>query len=260
MDFETFELGYCLLYKVVINGTATNWYTSRKEAFEYDGDTYTPASIEKSSYAKEGGGEPSEITLKMPVNSHFISRISSFAPVVAMVYVYIVSTEEESPTPTLLFRGEVTEIKVSADYIAEVTLAEDLLPKKLPALFIQPACNHSLFSDGCTLDKDDFAEEIEISSLVSPINLASDDLLLFDNNYFMRGMAIYSGEVRYITASDTLTIEINLPFESDVEGETITIYPGCDKQANTCRTKFDNFNNFLGFVKVPKKNPIFSNI
>lgn len=260
MNFATYELGYCLLYKVALNGVDTNYYTSSKTQVIYGGNTYVPASIEKSSYSKEGNADPSTITLKIPVNEYFISRISSFAPIIAAVYIYIISTTEVSPTAVLLFKGDVTEIKTDGKYIAEVTLAEDILPTQVPELFIQPACNHSLFSAGCGLDSSLWKEEIVISSLFSTISLASADLVSFAANYFERGTAIYGNEVRYITASSTLAIEINLPFESNVVSKTVTIYPGCNKIAATCVAKFNNFNKFLGFVKVPKKNPIFSSI
>lgn len=40
-------------------------------------------------------------------------------------------------------------------------------------------------------------------------------------------------------------------------GKTVKVYPGCDKEAATCRDKWDNAANFCGLgIKVPSYNPI----
>jgi len=41
-------------------------------------------------------------------------------------------------------------------------------------------------------------------------------------------------------------------------GDTYTAKPGCDKSAEICKTKFDNFINFGGFPDVPGQDRIAS--
>jgi hypothetical protein len=41
-----------------------------------------------------------------------------------------------------------------------------------------------------------------------------------------------------------------MPFDIEV-GDTLRIFPGCDKLHTTCFTKFDNATNFVGEPFVP---------
>jgi len=43
------------------------------------------------------------------------------------------------------------------------------------------------------------------------------------------------------------------PFPNAVEiGDTYNVYPGCDKRATTCLNRFDNADQFAGFLYIPK--------
>jgi uncharacterized phage protein (TIGR02218 family) len=45
-----------------------------------------------------------------------------------------------------------------------------------------------------------------------------------------------------------LTVPVPVP---PAAGDSITVYPGCDKQQNTCSAKFNNLQHFEGFPYVP---------
>jgi len=52
---------------------------------------------------------------------------------------------------------------------------------------------------------------------------------------------------------DTKIIELFYPTPSDiVVGDTLLMYPGCDKQFSTCRARFDNAVNFRGEPFAPQ--------
>jgi len=86
----------------------------------------------------------------------------------------------------------------------------------------------------------------------------------FEDNFFEFGGCTFETgnnagrgkEVRVFTADDGVTIEqvIELfePMPFDIEvGDTLRIFPGCDKLHTTCFTKFDNATNFVGEPFVP---------
>lgn len=65
-----------------------------------------------------------------------------------------------------------------------------------------------------------------------------------DNN----GVAI---EIKdWVQSSNELTLFLPTPFVPQV-GDTLDVYPGCDKRLTTCRNKFDNAINFRGEPFVP---------
>jgi hypothetical protein len=83
-------------------------------------------------------------------------------------------------------------------------------------------------------------------------------------NYFAQGW-LETGvgtqfEIRTILASSynggagQLTLTLNLGLQHAVAGQTLQLAPGCNGDAATCKSKFNNFVNFGGFVAVPEKN------
>lgn len=83
----------------------------------------------------------------------------------------------------------------------------------------------------------------------------------FPDGWFVWGRArMMSGPAEGLTAVVKLDLEagalrrIELMVDFDLApeiGDTILLQTGCDKLANTCRTKFNNFLNFRGFPHVP---------
>lgn len=77
------------------------------------------------------------------------------------------------------------------------------------------------------------------------------------DGYYAQGWVVFntgvnSGVERMVLgySGGTFTVVPGLPFTPGV-GDTFTIYPGCDKQQQTCAQKFSNLINFGGFPYVP---------
>ena len=79
-----------------------------------------------------------------------------------------------------------------------------------------------------------------------------------DSNLYMHGeLEITSGDNdgqrRQILSVDTGVITVMYPFPKAIAvGVTYSIFPGCDKKAETCRNRFNNEDNFKGFLYIPK--------
>ena len=62
-----------------------------------------------------------------------------------------------------------------------------------------------------------------------------------------------NGERRQILRDSGNVITVMWPFPNVIDSaDDYSIYPGCDKTDETCRDKFDNAENFRGFVYIPK--------
>ena len=56
-----------------------------------------------------------------------------------------------------------------------------------------------------------------------------------------------------------LRFELWESFRAEVSlGDTLRVETGCDKRAETCRVKFNNFMNFRGFPNIPGEDWILS--
>jgi uncharacterized phage protein (TIGR02218 family) len=262
MDYEKYELMYNILYRVYIGEGITMRYTSSQKAITWGGAVFSPATIEKDSVNRSSMLEPQQFNLKCPVDELFVASVvgDTLGDNVAIEISMIPSVIDEYSTETKIYSGLVRGVKVNHNHIAEINLSDDSLEVKFPKFLIQPGCNHRLFSEECTLDKEDFKEEITITSLHEEGILYSAEFEGFAADYFTHGKVFYNGAWRAIVSSTPISITLNTHFLEDVVGKTVSVYPGCDKKASTCKGRFDNFKHFLGFTMVPKKNPIVSGI
>jgi uncharacterized phage protein (TIGR02218 family) len=67
-------------------------------------------------------------------------------------------------------------------------------------------------------------------------------------------------EVRSFTVSGgNYTFNLIEPMWDPIQvGDTFSVYAGCDKTLDTCKTKFNNVVNFQGFTSIPNGDVIFS--
>ena len=54
----------------------------------------------------------------------------------------------------------------------------------------------------------------------------------------------------YTAVNQIITLQINTEFDIEI-GDTFDVYYGCDKNASTCKSPFDNLLNFGGFPFIP---------
>lgn len=130
---------------------------------------------------------------------------------------------------------------------------------KVPRNLYQEACNFQLFDSNCGLDSAHYRE----------VGTASEDAA---NNFDVIGNHPHQAEAGYydlgevwitsgqnsgirkmirVCSGNTLTVAV--PFRYPIKlGDTYWCWPGCDKCATTCDTKFGNKDNFFGFIFIPR--------
>lgn len=116
----------------------------------------------------------------------------------------------------------------------------------------QPMCRTDLFSSLCQLNEADWDHAGTVDTILDPFNftvagLASPPADSWFNQGTFETASGFKAVVAMWTLS-TLTVRTYLPVcvARLEEGEAITLYPGCDKTGETCRTKFSNKINFQG--------------
>lgn len=136
-----------------------------------------------------------------------------------------------------------------------------ILNRMVPPNLIQSSCRHSLYNPNCTLVKSSFASANAIATppgttlqlnltttiTVSPFyQLGTCVFTSGQNNgleFFIKNQGV-SGGVSF------LTLGAPTPF-LPAPGDTVEIYPGCDKTIATCSNKFNNLIHFGGMPFVP---------
>lgn len=188
-------------------------------------------------------------------------------------------------SPEVIVIGEVVQPRVRGSRIdAKVVPGGTLWDQMLPRPWVQPGCNHALFSVGCGLLKSDwqftatvsdpgvagYPFEFEISSLARTTGPTPDYFAdWFSGGWveFGTGRQLCRRPILRSTNPVAGVLVITLsgdPLVFPSVSDAVVLYPGCDGRMESCKAfdggtnpegKFDNFLNFGGHPFVPVANP-----
>lgn len=232
-------------------------YTSSAEPVLYLSTTYTPEAITRSSISQTGEMAKDGISLVFPRDNEFAAQFLGQTP--------------DLTTTLTLYRGHLTD--GDAEFVAywkgravagsaagaEVTVEcesvfTSMRRSGLRARF-QRTCRHSLYGSACGLDKASYAVPAYIQSSTSFTLVNNASSLQPDGTYTGGMVELESGAMRFIVNHVGDTLYLSRPFAESVNGQTVSIFPGCDHLKSTCITKFNNLLNFGGFPYIPNINP-----
>ena len=158
-----------------------------------------------------------------------------------------------------LFYGRVVEVDVgrtSATIKANTHL--ELLNLQWPWRLFQPGCSRTLFDAGCALTKSGFRAGATVTS-GSSLNVLHTDYGQPGGTASLGTCTFTSGVLNErsfaIKAQGGGVLDMLVPLPSlPAIGDTLDIYPGCDKTQATCKNKFNNLLHFQGepYVPVPE--------
>lgn len=179
-----------------------------------------------------------------------------------------------------IFTGRVRVVNDGGKtFDAQCDAWASVLRRKTPRMIIQSACNYTVFDldlphgvKCCGLERNRYETTLQVTaldgfsvecSLFFPAALQAPKWKTDD--WFARGFIEYGAGLSYQarsvvsstwdSGSSRLTIKLNAIPHGLAVGSLLEIIPGCDGEAATCRTKFENFDNFGGFVDIPARNP-----
>lgn len=157
-----------------------------------------------------------------------------------------------------VFYGRVAEIDYGRSAVTlNINDPRELLNVDMPRNVYGSGCGYALFESACTLNKASFGVPLTVTG-VPAINTIQTNSTRADG-YFSLGSVLFtsganSGLQMMVRASFLASGEMDfmapLPFVINV-GDTMTAYPGCDKQYATCAQTFNNLPNFGGFPFIP---------
>lgn len=134
----------------------------------------------------------------------------------------------------------------------------DVLSVQMPRDLYQPSCKNTLFDMRCGLIREEHAvfATVEDDSTLSRIVCT----IAKPQGYFTQGVVEFTAGLnasikRTIRLHENGSLLLTLPLTQMPEvGETIKVYPGCDKTMDTCSIRFNNLERFRGepFVPVPE--------
>ncbi|WP_111854809.1 DUF2163 domain-containing protein [Acinetobacter oleivorans] len=172
--------------------------------------------------------------------------------------------DANTPTDTsagtlVLFDGRIVEPELDRYVInASVVSEVDNLKLQMPRNLYTPGCLNTLFDGACGLLSSDFAVTTTIAANSTPSRILCE--LSQAQGWFTQGVVeflegVNIGIKRTVRLHEAGALLLTLPLlEMPEIGESIRVYPGCDKRLDTCTNRFNNRARFRGapFVPVPE--------
>ena len=163
----------------------------------------------------------------------------------------------------LQFRGSLGELKRSKGaFQAELRGLTEALNQPQGRVYQSP-CSAVLGDGNCRFDLtgSGYVTEISVESVEDRRLFAFSNLDHFDDRWFERGrFTVLSGACEGLIglvkndrlSQDGRKVELWETLGAPIAaGDLVRLEAGCDKRAETCRLKFNNFLNFQGFPHVP---------
>ena len=239
-----------------VQGASLWLYTSADREIVLPIGTFSPEPIQRSGldFSKEDVAETMEFTVGVenPIAALFVGDVPS-SPVWIQAYRAHRGDESEA---LAFFTGKITRVRFKgSEAILVGTSLAALLTRSVPVLKMQTPCNLVLFSAECGANPTTSRESITIGT-VDGRTVTSSDFDLKPDQWFRGGrLEAPSGETRFIAdhVDDTVTLLSPLPGLASLD--VCWAYWGCDHLAGTCKDKFDQLVNHLGWSDLPSRNP-----
>jgi uncharacterized phage protein (TIGR02218 family) len=153
------------------------------------------------------------------------------------------------------FTGELRPSRSTLELAIKPALA--LLLHVMPRRHFQPGCTHILYDVGCALSQAAFTVN-GTAAAGSTATAIRSNLTQADHYFELGAIQFTSGAnnrlqrrvTAFANANGLVTVVPAFP-AAPANGDTFTIYPGCDKSLATCINKFNNLSHFAGFPFVP---------
>jgi uncharacterized phage protein (TIGR02218 family) len=236
----------------------THYYTDGDIIVTYSGIDYIPAPISREMVEYNSELETTTLIINASRLSTPIIEYIAINPFdVFWIEVFKLFRDQDPLEASVIFVGQIKTVKFKG-LNAKIECAgfEIFLNKPIPRYRYSPSCNHTLYDSKCTIDKDSYKVSAVLSDLSSDgLTLTSSTFATKDDDYFKFGYAKFGAGRRMIVYHIGDTIKLNYRIPDLENGNTVIAYAGCDLSATTCRDKFSNINNFLGFEHIPIDNP-----
>lgn len=231
-------------------------YTSGNVAVNLDGVEYTPAAIWRSAISFDADDATTKATIYAARPDEPVTRFIVDNPV-ELIWVRVCKLFRDLPGRMVpIFIGHVNRVGVDgAINAAECYGFEYYLRRSLLKWRWQKQCNHAVYDSGCGLDAAAFSVTGGVTVSQYGLVLTSSVFGGYPDGWFAQGFLEWDGIYRPIihSAGDEIKILYAIPDLED--GAVVTAFAGCDHKAETCRDKFHNIENFLGFPDIPTDNP-----
>lgn len=256
-----------------VHGSQVWTYSSGPEIV-YNGETYVAFPIGRDDMQQTKELHKSPLEVLIPRTSELSLLYLAGNPEHVITLTVFRLHIGASDGPIVYWKGRVVSVDWPDPATAKLVCESVFTSLKRPGLRAryQRMCRHALYSSQCGVDKADYA----VAGTVSAINAARTVVTIpeaagYADGYFLGGfLALADGTMRFISAHSGPSITLASPAPALAQyvgttgygqgygvgyGAALTIYPGCARNRETCKNRFNNILNFGGWPWIPSRNP-----
>jgi hypothetical protein len=253
-------------------------YTRWDSSVTIDSNSYTPArKIDVILPVDRGEATDTEATIVLEADSDALTTAlaagSPHSPILATVYQLVDSVDGMESTTLTLFKGRV--VTTVANYRGErdvlalrVASFKHLLQTPM-GFQCNPQCLWVFAGTGCPVDGSGLGQTGTLTIVsraqvtISGVSATPYDTGLSTDRYWHRGYVERDGlriNIREWKNAEATTFHLARVPPASWAGQTVTVFPGCDKSLATCQDRWDAEEGFggLGFA-MPAYKPQFEN-
>jgi len=245
------------LYHVWRDGGIHWRYTDGDVSVVFDGDTYDPATLNRTSTKYNTQLEVTTLEITTSFVTDPTLEFIAINPIeILWVSVSKLHRDQNPLEADVIFIGQIKSVSFKG-VAASITCVgfEHFLKQPVPKWRYQPNCNHHIFDSKCTKIEADYKTTATITLNSTGTELTSATFGGEADGYFRGGKVVFGDEARTAVNHVGSVITLMYKFKDLEDSDSVDAYPGCDGRAETCRDKFDNVINFLGFPFIPEENP-----
>ncbi|MBN2568123.1 MAG: DUF2163 domain-containing protein [Deltaproteobacteria bacterium] len=245
------------LYHIWRDG-GENWrYTSGDVSVSFGGNTYAPATLKRGVAKYDSQLEVTTMTVEAQyAETPFIQFIANNPIETFWIQISKLFRDQDPLEAGVIFIGQIKNVSFKGVQAGvECVGFEHFLKMPVPVFRYQLSCNHNLFDEKCKVVKASYKNTTTVSLDATGCILTSADFGAFDEGYFTYGRVEFNNTYRTIISHSGNTVTLAYKFITLETGNSVDVYPGCDGEIETCRDKFSNVNQFLGFPYIPLENP-----
>lgn len=278
MAFDTLEIsnhdGRPIHFYEIRWGNTVWYYTSAERDLDLtlnaDTQTYVKAAIFDEGIT-QGGPQPGELRINLAENLPVVALFRGTPPS-ENVRITVIRKHADDPEATVFFAGKVDNVK--RDGKGKATLYCSIGKQRRGGLRLtwSRGCPHILYDGQCRAVQDDFAYTATIETITGngftvEAEPDNDGTSASELGFFDGGIIAWDAdglgtlEQRAIEKGSSTTEFLIFGRSDGLEvGQVVTMYPGCDRSASTCQTKFNNLVNYGGIEQMPGESPFGQNI
>ena len=242
------------------------YYTNFENNIISNGREFSAIPINVGTIRASTSEVRAEVDIEINVE-HKLADLINFSDSENKIIAVIEECYTNTPNQTDFIYSGIVADNITNDFITKITLKpmnHDFDSSTNVYTFMN-TCNKTVGFYPCSVNLDNFiftAEVLDIlqNGLVITLSrtVPQDFTAQGLENYLQMGAMKRNDKMVTIIESTNSLTSSNIRLKNKMQnlkiGEVIELIPGCDGRSITCKNKFDNFKDYLGFVDRPNQN------